>query len=124
LRPKRSAGLLYVPSNAIKLAEAPRPISPCQGGDLPVAKANVDPTELRRFARDLSHFSAELQGLMTNLHGRMRKLEENWRDQEQRRFAEEFDQTVKTLTRFVKASEAHVAFLNKKASYIEEYLQH
>ncbi len=88
-----------------------------------MAKADVDPTELRRFAQDLSRFSNELRGLMTGLHGRMRGLEESWRDQEQRKFSEELDQTIKTLTRFLESSERHVTFLVKKAGHIEDYLQ-
>jgi uncharacterized protein YukE len=51
-----------------------------------MAKANVDPGELRRFARDLNHFNAELETLMGGLHSRLQNLEKNWNDQEQRRF--------------------------------------
>ncbi len=88
-----------------------------------MAKAHVDPAELRRFARDLKRFSGELQALVSGLHGRMRSLEKTWRDQEQRKFAEELEQTTKTLRRFVQSSEQHVSFLVKKAGHIEEYLQ-
>ncbi len=87
-----------------------------------MAKANVDPGELRRFARDLNHFNAELETLMGGLHSRLQNLEKNWNDQEQRRFSSEFDQTVKTLNRFVEGSTRHVSFLNKKARLIEDYL--
>jgi uncharacterized protein YukE len=87
-----------------------------------MAKANVDPGELRRFARDLNHFNAELETLMGGLHSRLQNLEKNWNDQEQRRFSSEFDQTVKTLKRFVEGSAHHVSFLNKKARLIEDYL--
>ncbi len=86
-------------------------------------KANVDPTELRRFARDLTRFGAELQNLMAGLHGRMLALEKSWQDQEQARFAEEFHDTMKALGRFFETSETHVSFLNKKASHIENYLE-
>jgi hypothetical protein len=53
----------------------------------------------------------------------MRTLENSWRDQEQRKFAEAFDQTVKTLGNFLEASHQHVSFLGKKAALIEEYLK-
>ena len=88
-----------------------------------MAKASVDPVELRRFARDLNRFGAELQTLMGGLQARMLELEKNWRDQEQRKFAEEFEQTMKVLGRFLKLTEQHVAFLGRKAGHIEEYLQ-
>jgi hypothetical protein len=81
-----------------------------------MGKANVDPSELRRFASDLTRFNNELQGLM-------RGLENTWRDQEQRKFAEAFEGTMRALAVFLEASHEHVSFLNKKASLIEDYLK-
>lgn len=88
-----------------------------------MAKVNVDPTELRRFAQDLNRFNTELQALMGGLHGKMRALEANWRDQEQRKFSEAFESTVKVLGNFLDASQQHAQFLAKKASLVEEYLK-
>ena len=88
-----------------------------------MSKAHVDPTDLRRFAQDLSRFNHELQTLVAGLNARMRTLESSWRDQEQRKFAEAFDQTVKALGTFMEASQEHVSFLGKKAALIEEYLK-
>jgi uncharacterized protein YukE len=88
-----------------------------------MGKAHVDPAELRRFAQDLNRFNNELQGLLAGLHGRMRGLETTWRDQEQKKFAEAFDQTVKHLSGFLDASHQHAVFLGKKAALIEEYLK-
>ena len=88
-----------------------------------MAKAHVDPVELRRFARDLDRFSGELQGLMSSLHGRMLALQRSWHDQEQIKFTEEFEQTMKMLGKFFDSSERHVAFLVKKAGHVERYLE-
>ena len=88
-----------------------------------MAKAHVDPTELRRFARDLKRFNGDLQTLMNGLHARLMGLEMTWRDQEQHRFTEEFERTMKTLTTFIKSSDQHVSFLTKKAVHIEDYLR-
>ena len=88
-----------------------------------MAKAHVDPAELRRFASDLNRFNTELQRLVSTLHSRMRSLEATWRDQEQKKFAEEFDQTAKLLGNFLESSQEHVSFLGKKAALIEEYLK-
>ena len=88
-----------------------------------MSKAHVDPAELRRFAQDLARFNNDLQTLVGGLNARMRNLETTWRDQEQRKFAEAFDQTVKVLGNFLEASHQHVSFLGKKASLIEEYLK-
>lgn len=88
-----------------------------------MAKASVDPAELRRFAQDLARFNNDLQGLMGSLHARLRSLEDNWKDQEQRKFAEAFEQTAKALGNFLGASHEHVKFLAKKAQHVEDYLK-
>ncbi len=88
-----------------------------------MAKAAVDPSELRRFAQDLNRFNNDLQTLLAGLHAKMRALEATWRDQEQRKFAEAFDGTVKGLSNFLETSHTHVQFLGKKAALIEEYLK-
>ncbi|MGB2822952.1 MAG: WXG100 family type VII secretion target [Phycisphaerae bacterium] len=88
-----------------------------------MARANVDPAELRRFARDLSRFNNELQTMMTGLHARAQDLATSWRDQEQQKFAEEMDHAIKALNRFLESANQHVAFLNKKAGHVEDYLK-
>jgi uncharacterized protein YukE len=88
-----------------------------------MARAVVDPAELRRFARDLTRLNSDLETLLTGLQGRLKELERTWADQEQRRFTQEFEVTVKTLRRFLDASAQHVTFLAKKAGHIENYLQ-
>ncbi|HMO25460.1 MAG TPA: WXG100 family type VII secretion target [Tepidisphaeraceae bacterium] len=88
-----------------------------------MGKAHVDPAELRRFAQDLNRFSNELQTLVGGLHGKLRQLESTWRDQEQRKFTEAFEQTAKSLGMFLEASQTHAQFLAKKAALIEEYLK-
>jgi uncharacterized protein YukE len=88
-----------------------------------MARANVDPAELRRFARDLSRFNAELETLLGGVHARLVALERTWNDQEQRRFTQEFEQTTKMLARFLEVSTQHVTFLMSKARHIEDYLQ-
>lgn len=88
-----------------------------------MAKAQVDPAELRRFAADLARFNNDLHGLIAGLNGRLRGLESTWRDQEQRKFTEAFEQTVKVLGGFLDNSQQHVTFLAKKATLIEEYLK-
>ena len=88
-----------------------------------MGKANVDPGELRRFAADLSRFNNELQQLVGGLHAKLRALEQGWRDQEQRKFADAFETTVKSLGGFLEQSHQHVSFLAKKATLIEDYLK-
>ena len=88
-----------------------------------MAKAVVDPNELRRFAADLRKFNQDLQSGISTIGSRMNTLAQTWRDQEQQKFAEEFDQTLKVLQRLMKSSEEHIPFLIRKADRIDEYLQ-
>jgi hypothetical protein len=71
----------------------------------------------------LHHEIDNLKVLLRGLHARMRGLESTWRDQEHRKFAEAFEQTMKVLAAFLEASRDHVSFLGKKASHAEEYLK-
>ena len=88
-----------------------------------MSKAIVDPGELRRFAQDMKRFNDDLRNQMKILHGRMTALGQTWRDQEQTKFAEEFEETMKVLLRFTEASDRHIPFLIRKAERAEEYLQ-
>ena len=88
-----------------------------------MAKAIVDPAELRRFAQDLKRFNDELQNHVKVLHGRFNTLGQTWRDQEQRKFAEEFEETMRVLLRFIDVSEQQIPFLLRKADRVEDYLQ-
>ncbi len=92
-----------------------------EGDSMP--QAIVDPEELRRFAQNLRKFSSEIQDRVTSLGAQMSALERTWRDQEQKKFAEEFEQHIRTLARFVEVIEHHVPYLNRTAEIIEEYLQ-
>ena len=86
-------------------------------------QAIVDPEELRRFALSLKKFSGDVQERMTSVNGQMATLERSWRDQEQKKFAEEFQQQIQVLTRFLEMVDPHVPYLLRKADIIEEYLQ-
>jgi uncharacterized protein YukE len=88
-----------------------------------MGKAHVDPAELRRFAQDLNRFNTELQSLVGGLNSKLRALEASWRDQEQRKFTEFFDQTIKQLSVFMDVSHQHASTLAKKAGLIEDYLK-
>ncbi|KAA0215173.1 MAG: WXG100 family type VII secretion target [Leptolyngbya sp. PLA3] len=88
-----------------------------------MAKAVVDPEELRRFAQALKRFNANLSQQMNALNGQMQSLSQTWRDQEQAKFVSEFEHTMRTLTRFTQAAEQHIPFLLRKADRVEEYLR-
>jgi WXG100 family type VII secretion target len=86
-------------------------------------QAIVDPEELRRFALSLKKFNGEVQERVASLSGQLAALEQTWRDQEQKKFAEEFQQQIQSLSKFVEIIERHIPYLLRKAELIEEYLQ-
>jgi uncharacterized protein YukE len=85
--------------------------------------AIVDPEELRRFAQNLKQFNNELQNRMLVLHGQLVGLGNTWRDKEHEKFAQEFEQTMIVIKRFIEAANQHIPFLVRKAERVEEYLQ-
>lgn len=87
-----------------------------------MSKAVVDPGELRRFAQDLKRFNGSLLNQMAVMQSRLNELGQSWRDQEHKKFVEEFDLTMKALARYAEATEKHIPFLLRKAEKIEEYL--
>ncbi|MBT3378653.1 MAG: WXG100 family type VII secretion target [Lentisphaerae bacterium] len=87
-----------------------------------MAKAIMDPGEVRRFANDLRRFTTDLHNQLTSLHARFGALGDTWQDQEHDRFSEEFQQTLKVVMRFVERSNQHAPYLLRKAQRVEEYL--
>jgi WXG100 family type VII secretion target len=87
-----------------------------------MAQAVVTPEQVRRFAAELRTCADDVQNRMSALQARFDALGETWQDQEHTKFAEEFDQTMKVLRRFLEASHRHAPYLLRKAQRIEEYL--
>ena len=88
-----------------------------------MAKAIIDPSEVRRFAQELKHFNTEVSGRLSSLQGRFKQLGESWQDQEQRKFEEEFESVLKGFKKFMEVSEKQVPTLLRKAERIDEYLR-
>jgi len=88
-----------------------------------MAQAIVNPEELRRFAQTLKKFNAGLTEQMTALGSQLDALSTTWRDQENRRFAEEFARNLQVMARFVETNNEYIPFLLRKAERIDEYLQ-
>lgn len=86
-------------------------------------RVDATPEELRRFASNLKQFDAELQGSTARLQAQYHRLGDTWRDQEHVRFAQEFEQTMRVLQRFIQIAEKHIPFLLRKAEKLEEYLR-
>lgn len=87
-----------------------------------MSQAVVDPEQLRQFASHLHRFSEELKQRSAMLGSQVNQLEQTWRDEQQRKFAEEFNDQMRQLTRLIKTTEEHVPYLLRKAEQIDAYL--
>ena len=87
-----------------------------------MSKAIADPDALEHFARELKQFNNQLQDNMRRLQGQFSRLGETWRDQEHQKFAREFEQTMRVLIQFQRASEQQIPLLMRKAQKLREYL--
>ena len=87
-------------------------------------QAIADPEQLRQFAAHLHRFTEEIKSLSSNLSGHMNQLEQTWRDDQQRKYADEFNSKMQQMGRLIKASEEHVPYLLRKAEQIDAYLGH
>jgi uncharacterized protein YukE len=85
-------------------------------------QAVVDPEQLRQFASQLKLFAEELRSRSTTLAAQMNQLQQTWRDEQQRKFSEEFMDQLRGLSRIVQATEQHVPYLLQKADQIDAYL--
>ena len=86
-------------------------------------QAIVDPGEVRRFAHNLKQFTGELLNQMAVVQRQVAGLGATWRDQEHKKFLEDFEQQVQVLRRFVESTNQYVPYLIRKAERAEEYLQ-
>ena len=85
-------------------------------------QAIVDPDHLREFAANLKRYNDLVTEATTILQSQFAQLGETWRDQEQAKFADEFEQTVRVIAQFQRASEEHIPLLVRKAGEIDQYL--
>jgi uncharacterized protein YukE len=88
-----------------------------------MAQAVVDPEELRQFAQSLKRFNVQLRERAAALANQLAALNATWRDQEHKKFAEQFDQNMQVLLRFTDAADQYVPYLLRKAEHIDEYLR-
>ena len=86
------------------------------------SRAVASPEDLEQFARELKQFNAQLTISMSQLQSRFNRLGDTWRDQEQQKFAREFEQTMRVLHHFVNAADEQAPFLIRKAQHLRAYL--
>ena len=86
-------------------------------------QAIVDPEDLRRFAANLRKFNADVQERLTALSGQLATLNKTWRDQENKKFVDDFEQQIRAIVHFIDVTKDHIPYLLRKAEAIEQYLQ-
>ncbi|MEM6690739.1 MAG: WXG100 family type VII secretion target [Planctomycetota bacterium] len=87
-----------------------------------MSRAVVDSDQLRQFASQLHQFSKQLQEQSAVLAAQLDQLEQTWRDQQQRKFSNEFSEQMQQVQRLIQTTEAHVPYLLRKAEQIDAYL--
>lgn len=122
-RPSSAAGARFRTSSPPKIAQAVLTAGLGMRFIVCMAQAIVNPEELRRFAQMLKKFNTGLVDQMTALAGQLDSLGATWRDQENHRFAEEFQRNMQMIARFVESNNEYIPFLLRKADRIDEYLQ-
>ena len=88
-----------------------------------MTQAIVDPDEFRQFARSLKKFNTDIRDKMARLNHELQALSSTWRDQEQKRFTQQYEEHTKIILRFLEMSDQHVPYLVRKADQIDEYLR-
>jgi hypothetical protein len=91
-------------------------------GHVMAARAVASPDEIEQFARELQQFNAELAASMLRIRRRFQHLGDSWRDQEQQKFARDFEQTMHVLQQFMQSSETQAPLLMRKAAQLRAYL--
>jgi len=81
-----------------------------------------DPDQIRQFAAQLAYFSEELRQRGSSLAAQMNQLEQTWRDEQQRKFSQEFQDQLRQLQRLIQATDDHVPYLLRKAEQLDTYL--
>jgi len=87
-----------------------------------MAKAIIDPGEVRKFASELQRFTDSMHEHMTSLMSQHRQLGQSWRDQEHRKFSDEFEHAIRTLARFRNDVSEYIPYLKRKAQRAQDYL--
>jgi uncharacterized protein YukE len=87
------------------------------------SQAIASPDELEHFARELKQFTTQLRDSTSRINGQFAHLSNTWRDQEQAKFAREFEQTMRVLQQFMRSADQQIPVLHRKAQHLREYMK-
>lgn len=87
-----------------------------------MADVHGNPDEMRQFAYHLNKLAMEFRGLRDSTRSKMNHLNQSWRDNENAQFVQQFEQDVKPLEKLIDTAEKYSAFLKKKASKLDDFI--
>lgn len=87
-----------------------------------MADVHGNPDEMRQFAYHLNKLAMDLRGLRDSTRAKMNHLNQSWRDNENVQFVQQFEQDVKPMEKLIETAEKYSAFLKKKASKLDEFI--
>ena len=87
-----------------------------------MARAIVDPEEVRRFASFLASMAATLRNKEVTITADFASLHDVWRDEKYQAFDAVLTQSLKQLEQFLRMSENYVHYLHSKAELAQRIL--
>lgn len=83
--------------------------------------AIVNPEELKQFAYHLSKSAMDLRGIRDSTRAKMNHLNQSWRDNENQKFVQMFEQDMRPLERLMQTMDEYSNFLKRKAASLDPY---
>lgn len=87
-----------------------------------MSNVHANPDELRQFAYHLAKLAMEFRGLKDSTKAKMSHLNQHWRDNENSKFVQQFEQDIKPLDKLIQSSEEYSNFLKRKAAALDIFL--
>ncbi len=82
----------------------------------------ADPDAIDAFAQQLQRFCDETDQSMRRLNSQFSRVSDLWKDDEYRKYADTYQQSIRALTRFITESRNQVRPLRTKAEHLRRYL--
>lgn len=86
-----------------------------------MSEVHASPKDIERFATVVSTSLSEIEKIESRLRGEYKRLGTTWRDQKYRRFASDFEQSLKQLAAARRTLEPYPRQLRKDAANLKAY---
>lgn len=86
-----------------------------------MSRVDADPAELRKTAQQLRRFKTEVESQLSRVNGQVAAMRGG--DAQQRKFADEWDRTARSMRGFLASIDSHAPYLERKAKQLEDYLR-